>query len=131
MTAPLSPLLVGLDFWYGSRCELNAIAGPIQKYRRYHRLIVASASFCFDKRVIRIQICISKLPKPFGGKCMSTKTDTAIDARFSNPLDVVPNEIPFDVPYGLPISLDRAQAAIHAAVAEAKKRNWKMNIAVA
>ena len=62
---------------------------------------------------------------------MSSKTETAIDARFSNPLDVVPDEIPFDVPYGLPISLDRAQAAIHAAVAEAKKRNWKMNIAVA
>jgi glc operon protein GlcG len=49
----------------------------------------------------------------------------------SNPLDVVPEEMPFDVPYGLPISLDRAQAAIHAAVAEAKKRNWKMNVAVA
>jgi len=62
---------------------------------------------------------------------MSSRTETAIDARFSNPLDVVPDEIPFDVPYGLPISLDRAQAAIHAAVAEAKKRNWKMNIAVA
>ena len=62
---------------------------------------------------------------------MSSKTETAIDTRFSNPLDVVPDEIPFDVPYGLPISLDRAQAAIHAAVAEAKKRNWKMNIAVA
>jgi glc operon protein GlcG len=54
---------------------------------------------------------------------MSSKTDTAIDAKFSNPLDVVPNEIPFDVPYGLPISLDRAEAAIHAAVIEAKKRN--------
>jgi glc operon protein GlcG len=62
---------------------------------------------------------------------MSTKTETAIDATFSNPLDVVPDEIPFDVPYGLPISLDRAQAAIQAALAEAKKRNWKMNIAVA
>src|SRR6202161_698008 len=61
---------------------------------------------------------------------MSSKTDTAIDARFSNPLDVVPDEIPFDVPYGLPISLDRAEAVIHAAVAEAKKRNWKMNVAV-
>jgi glc operon protein GlcG len=47
------------------------------------------------------------------------------------PLDVVPDEIPFDVPYGLPISLDRAQAVIHTAVAEAKKRNWKMNVAVA
>ena len=62
---------------------------------------------------------------------MSSKTDTAIDAKFSNPLDVVPNEMPFDVPYGLPISLDRALAVIQAAVAEAKKRNWKMNVAVA
>jgi glc operon protein GlcG len=49
----------------------------------------------------------------------------------SNPLDVIPNEIPFDVPYGLPISLDRAQSVIEAAVAEAQKRKWKMNIAVA
>jgi glc operon protein GlcG len=49
----------------------------------------------------------------------------------SNPLDVIPTEMPFDVPYGPPISLDQAQAVIQAAVAEAKKRNWKMNIAVA
>ena len=34
-------------------------------------------------------------------------------------------------PYGRPISLEQAQAVIHAAVAEAKKRNWKMNVAVA
>src|SRR5215469_14456001 len=39
-------------------------------------------------------------------------------------------KIPFDVPYGSPISLERAQAAINAAVAEAKKRDWKMNVAV-
>jgi uncharacterized protein GlcG (DUF336 family) len=49
----------------------------------------------------------------------------------SNPLDVVPDEIPFDVPYGVPISLERAQAVIQAAIAEATKRNWKMNVAVA
>jgi glc operon protein GlcG len=49
----------------------------------------------------------------------------------TNPLDFVPDKIPFDVPYGPPISLDRAETVIHAAVAEAKKRNWKMNIAVA
>ena len=56
----------------------------------------------------------------------------AIEGRpTSNPLDVVPDEMPFDVPYGPPISLDRAQAIIQAAVAEAKKRNWKMNVAVA
>lgn len=48
----------------------------------------------------------------------------------TNPLDVVPETIPFDVPYGPPISLERAQTAINAVVAEAKKRNWKMNVAV-
>ena len=62
-------------------------------------------------------------------------TETAVAAATertgSNPLDVVPDEMPFDVPYGAPISLDRAQAVIEAAVAEAKKRNWKMNLAVA
>jgi glc operon protein GlcG len=61
------------------------------------------------------------------------KAAIAIDARVasSNPLDAVPDEIPFDVPYGLPISLDRAESVIQAAVAEARKRNWKMNVAVA
>jgi uncharacterized protein GlcG (DUF336 family) len=48
----------------------------------------------------------------------------------TNPLDFVPDEIPFDIPYGPPISLDQAEAVIHTAVAEAKKRNWKMNVAV-
>jgi uncharacterized protein GlcG (DUF336 family) len=48
----------------------------------------------------------------------------------TNPLDFVPDEIPFDTPYGPPISLDRAGSAINAAVAEAKKRNWKMNVAI-
>jgi uncharacterized protein GlcG (DUF336 family) len=35
------------------------------------------------------------------------------------------------VPYGPPISLERAEVVIHAAVAEARRRNWKMNVAVA
>jgi glc operon protein GlcG len=48
----------------------------------------------------------------------------------SNPLDVVPDEMPFDVPYGTAISLARAQAVIDAAVAEATRRNWKMSISV-
>lgn len=48
----------------------------------------------------------------------------------ANPLDAVPDRIPFDTPYGPPISLDRAQAIIQATVTEAKKRNWKMNVAV-
>lgn len=47
-----------------------------------------------------------------------------------NPLDIVPESIPFDVPYGSPISLERALAAINAVVAEARRRHWKMNVAV-
>jgi glc operon protein GlcG len=51
-------------------------------------------------------------------------------AQQANPLDAVPDAMPFDVPYGAPILLDRADAAIAAAVAESKKHNWKMNVAV-
>src|ERR1700719_1589941 len=60
-----------------------------------------------------------------------TYSDSEGQPATSNPLDAIPDEMPFDVPYGPPISLDRAQAVIHAAVAEAKQRNWKMNLAVA
>ena len=48
----------------------------------------------------------------------------------ANPLDNVPDKMPFDVPYGAPIGLDRAQAAIAAATAEAKKRDWKLIVTV-
>ena len=62
----------------------------------------------------------------------SNKEKGAAETRStSNPLDVVPDQIPFDVPYGPPISLERAEAVIHAAVDEARKRNWKMNVAIA
>lgn len=54
----------------------------------------------------------------------------AVQPTETNPLDFVPDAIPFDAPYGPSISLDRAQAIIQAAVAEAKKRNWKMNVAI-
>lgn len=54
----------------------------------------------------------------------------ADDAKPANPLDAVPEKMNFDIPYGAPISLDRATSAIAAAVAEAKKRGWKMNVAV-
>ena len=47
-----------------------------------------------------------------------------------NPLDIIPDKMPFDVPYGPPIPLDRAQAVLAAAVAAAKSHDWKMNVAV-
>ena len=46
------------------------------------------------------------------------------------PLDNVPEKMPFDIPYGAPISLERAQAAIAATAAEARKHDWKLCIAV-
>jgi uncharacterized protein GlcG (DUF336 family) len=54
----------------------------------------------------------------------------ALQPTETNPLDFVPDKIPFDTPYGPPVLLDRAQAVIQAALAEAKKRDWKMNAAV-
>jgi len=47
-----------------------------------------------------------------------------------NPFDVVPDKMPFDTPYGAPLSLEQADAALAAALAESKKRGWKLNCAV-
>jgi glc operon protein GlcG len=63
----------------------------------------------------------------FAGGAQQTATPAAAGG---NPLDVVPEKMPFDVPYGAPIALERATIAINAAVAEAKKRDWKLNVAV-
>lgn len=41
-----------------------------------------------------------------------------------------PDAVPFDIPYGVSIGLDRAMQVMAAAEAEAKKRNWKMVVAV-
>jgi glc operon protein GlcG len=48
----------------------------------------------------------------------------------ASPLDTVPDKMPFYIPYGPPISAQRAQAAVQAAIAEANKHDWPMNIAV-
>jgi glc operon protein GlcG len=45
-------------------------------------------------------------------------------------LNAVPDQMPFNIPYGSAIALDRAEALVQAAVAEAKKRGWAMNVAV-
>ena len=54
----------------------------------------------------------------------------AAAAQQPNPMDVVPDKMPNDIPYGTPISLERADAALAAAVAESKKRGWKLICAV-
>jgi glc operon protein GlcG len=41
-----------------------------------------------------------------------------------------PDIMPFDIPYGMPITAEKAKQILASAEAEAKRRNWKMNIAV-
>jgi len=45
-------------------------------------------------------------------------------------LNAIPDKMPFATPYGTPITLERAQALVQAATAEANKRGWAMNVAV-
>jgi len=61
---------------------------------------------------------------------MASIESHAQDSQPVNPLDAVPEKMPFDIPYGSPIMLDQADVAINAALDEAKKHNWKLNIAV-
>lgn len=51
-------------------------------------------------------------------------------AAAPDPRDVVAEKMGFNVPYGAPIGAQRAQAAVAAAVAEAARRGWPVNIAV-
>jgi glc operon protein GlcG len=44
--------------------------------------------------------------------------------------EAVPEQMPFDIPYGMPISIEKAKQVAAAAIAEAKKHNWKFNIAI-
>ena len=48
----------------------------------------------------------------------------------ANPLDAIPEKMPFAQPYGAPVSLAKAQTAVSAVIAEATKRGWPINIAV-
>jgi glc operon protein GlcG len=59
-----------------------------------------------------------------------TTSSQAQQAPAANPLDNVPPAMPFDIPYGAPISLARAETAIQITVAEARKHDWKLNVAV-
>jgi uncharacterized protein GlcG (DUF336 family) len=42
----------------------------------------------------------------------------------------VPEKMPFDIPYGAAIGIEQAKQVAAAAEAEAKKRNWKVAVAV-
>ncbi len=45
-------------------------------------------------------------------------------------LNAIPPQMPFNLPFGTPVSLEKAQALVQAAVAEANKRGWPEDFAV-
>jgi glc operon protein GlcG len=51
-------------------------------------------------------------------------------AAYAQAPAAVPEAMPFDIPYGTSIGLEQATKLIEAAEVEAKKHNWKMDIAV-
>src|SRR6202165_3907019 len=59
-----------------------------------------------------------------------TQTPAPAPAASPPPAGGTPDAQPFDISYGVSIGLERAKQVLAAAEAEAKKRNWKMNIAV-
>ena len=61
---------------------------------------------------------------------LSVLVGTSFAQTTGNPMDIIPDVMPFDVPYGAPIGLDKAETLINAVISESKKRNWKMNVAV-
>ncbi len=70
--------------------------------------------------------------KPLGlaAGLLLAATAALAQAPAANPLDAVPDKMPFDIPYGPPISAEKALVLIVAANAESKQRGWKMNLAV-
>jgi|SRR5579871_3016297 len=57
-------------------------------------------------------------------------SSSALAQQTPPPAGGTPDAMPFDIPYGQSIGLEKAKQVMAAAEAEAKKRNWKMNIAV-
>jgi uncharacterized protein GlcG (DUF336 family) len=79
---------------------------------------------------LRIVIPIMATAALLGAAIGQAADQAAPAAPAANPLDVVPDKMPFSTPYGAPISLQRAQAVVQAAVTEAAKRGWQLNVAV-
>jgi uncharacterized protein GlcG (DUF336 family) len=100
----------------------KAISPPYCKHPMQRREQVSRSELRFiDGRAI----CTATIEGAYMSASKAAQQITEV-----NPLDFVPEKIPFDTPYGPPISLERAQTAIGAAVGDAKKRDWKMNVAV-
>ena len=61
---------------------------------------------------------------------LSTGAFAQVPADPNNPNEAVPDVMPLDIPYGETINIETAKKVAAAAAEEAKKRNWKMCIAI-
>jgi glc operon protein GlcG len=62
---------------------------------------------------------------------LTTATAYAQQSPAARPdLNAIPEKMPFNLPFGPSISIDRAQSLVQAAIAEAKRRGWEMDVAV-
>ncbi len=61
---------------------------------------------------------------------IAVTTATAQTPASQPPAGGTPNKMPFDIPYGATIGLDAAKKLLAIAESEAKKHDWKMDIAV-
>lgn len=63
--------------------------------------------------------------------CLVVASAAAAQTSAAQPATgAVPEKMPFDIPYGASIGLDTAKRLLAIAEAEARKHDWKMNIAV-
>ena len=66
-----------------------------------------------------------------GAACLVFVTSVQAQTSASAPPAAeVPERMPYDIPYGSPVALDAAKHLLALAEAEARKHDWKMNIAV-
>src|SRR5207247_8954892 len=70
------------------------------------------------------------LASPFTLALLVASQPIAHQPPANPPSGGTPDAMPFDIPYGTAITAEKAKQILAAAEAEAKKRNWKMNIAV-
>src|SRR5882762_1811246 len=85
-----------------------------------------SAAITSGGEYMRRQILTSLLV----GAAMLAGTQLRAQQAAAPNLDAIPEKMPFSNPYGAPITAERAGSLIQAAVAEATKKGWPMNVAV-
>jgi glc operon protein GlcG len=65
-----------------------------------------------------------------GGQALAQQGATPAAPTAPPDLNAIPDKMPFNLPFGAPIGLEKAQALVQAAIAEANKRGWPEVFAV-